>query len=162
MNCNLWRFLAYLRLKLPQYQRTTSQLDIPKAQLLNETRCWLMLYGQFIGIETLKYDSDSKKIDVSDQYQEVIMCSLGFLLSGAINIPQTAPQGASKVPESTIEANRLAGVRNSLGLPMEPGASAQQSMPSSVAAQPSVNAQPVVPWNALKMGSKVVNSLNFV
>jgi hypothetical protein len=146
MNVAFWRYMAYIRARLPQYMRVTGALDIPRNQMVAEMKCLVHLYGQHIGVEELRYNVNNTQKKVSNELQELWMLSLGYLLSGALAIAPdantTAPGGAAQ------ENNRIAQVRQSLGI-------------KGLGAPPAEPAKPAA-WNELKIGGTSLSKMQFL
>ena len=151
MNVPFWRYMAFIRARLPQYMRVTGALDIPRNQMVAEMKCLIHLYGQHIEVEELRYNANNTQKKVSNEFQELWMLSLGYLLSGALAIAPdantAAPGGPAKA--GSLENSRIAQVRQSLGI-------------KGLGAPPAEAAKPAV-WNdELKMSGTSLSKMQFL
>jgi hypothetical protein len=95
-------FMKFIRDHHPDLIRTSAVLSVSPAALLRHSKSLIAYWGGKIAINTLMYPSDNlKHQDLSDEYQEILMCVLGFVLSAAVTPGLSVRGGSHSYAEAT-------------------------------------------------------------
>lgn len=95
-------FMKFVRDHHPDLIRTSAVLSISPTALLSHSKSLIEYWGAKIAINTLMYPSDNlKHQDLSDEYQEILMCVLGFVLSAAVTPGLSVRGGSHSYAEAT-------------------------------------------------------------
>lgn len=107
-------FMKFVRDHHPDLIRTAAALDIPATELIQNSKSLLVFWGDKIGIKRLKYSSNSKLKDISDEYQEILMCVMGLVISAAVT-PMLSNRGQSHIANTTREVDQVAQANANVG-----------------------------------------------
>lgn len=81
------QYEAFIRMHHPEFARTTTSLAMDKTTLARKSASLIQLFGSMIGVNVLVYGPGHKSLkDCSDQYQELLMYSLGHVLNSVVGI----------------------------------------------------------------------------
>ena len=113
LTVNFNAFMKFVRDHHPDLIRTTAVLSFEKQKLLQDSRALVDYWGTKIAITKLKYDSTSSQLrDLSDEYQEILMCVMGFVLSAAVTPMMGVRGGAQSIPDIESEVDKIQNVRS--------------------------------------------------
>lgn len=107
-------FMKFVRDHHPDLIRTAAALDIPGTELIQNSKSLIVFWGDKIGIKKLKYSSNSKIKDISDEYQEILMCVMGLVISAAVT-PMLSNRGQTHIANTTREVDQVAQVNANVG-----------------------------------------------
>lgn len=107
-------FMKFVRDHHPDLIRTAAALDIPATELIQNSKSLLVFWGDKIGIKKLKYSSNSKLKDISDEYQEILMCVMGLVISAAVT-PMLSNRGQTHIANTTREVDQVAQANANVG-----------------------------------------------
>ena len=107
-------FMKFVRDHHPDLIRTAATLDIPGTELIQNSKSLLVFWGDKIGIKKLKYSSNSKLKDISDEYQEILMCVMGLVISAAVT-PMLSNRGQTHIANTTREVDQVAQANANVG-----------------------------------------------
>jgi hypothetical protein len=81
------QYEAFIRMHHPEFARTTTSLNMDKGTLARKSASLIELFGSMIGVNVLVYGPSHNSLkDCSDQYQELLMYSLGHVLNSVVGI----------------------------------------------------------------------------
>lgn len=130
LTVNFNAFMKFVRDHHPDLIRTTAVLSFEKEQLLRNSRSLIDYWGTKIAITELKYNSTSNQLrDLSDEYQEILMCVMGFVLSAAVTPMMGMRGGAQSMADIESEVDKIQSVRsNSITTPAAAAATTNRNM----------------------------------
>ena len=110
-------FMKFVRDHHPDQIRTSAVLSLSATQLVRHSKSLIEYWGDKIAITTLMYPSENlKRQDLSDEYQEILMCVLGYVLSAAVTPGLSTRGGAHSYAEvNSMQINDIENARRMAG-----------------------------------------------